>query len=149
LIGHFLHNPKRRIAMSHFTKLRTRITAADGLMKALADIGFKNVEAHETAQHLYGYQGDVRPQTAEVIVRRKYIGGASNDIGFKRQADGTFEAIISEYDRHKYSQAWLDRLTQRYAYLVARAKLAEQGFDLVSEKAQEGERIHLVLRRMV
>jgi hypothetical protein len=135
--------------MSHFTKLRTRITNADGLMKALADVGFKNVEAHETAQHLYGYLGDARPQTAEVIVRRKHIGRMSNDIGFKRQADGTFEAIISEYDRHNYSQAWLDRLTQRYAYHVARAKLAEQGFDLVSEEAQEGERIHLVLRRMV
>jgi hypothetical protein len=40
-------------------------------------------------------------------------------------------------------------LTQRYAYHVARAKLAEQGFDLVSEKAQEGEQIHLVLRRLV
>lgn len=134
--------------MSHFTKLRTRITDADGLVKALADAGFKDVEAHETAQHLYGYQGDARPQTAEVIVRRKYVGQASNDIGFKRQADGTFEAIISEYDRRKYSQAWLDQLTQRYAYHVARAKLAEQGFDLVSEEAREGERIHLVLRRV-
>jgi Protein of unknown function (DUF1257) len=134
--------------MSHFTKLRTRITDADGLMKALADVGFKNVEAHETARQLYGYQGDVRPQTAEVIVRRKHISRMSNDIGFKRQADGTFEAIISQYDRRQYSQQWLDRLTQRYAYHVARAKLAEQGFDLVSEEAQEGEQIHLVLRRM-
>jgi uncharacterized protein DUF1257 len=135
--------------MSHFTKLRTRITNADGLVKALADAGFKKVETRETAQHLYGYQGDVRPQTAEVIVRRKYVGQASNDIGFKRQADGTFEAIISEYDRKKYSQQWLDRLTQLYAYHVARAKLAEQGFDLVSEETREGGMVHLVLRRTV
>ena len=135
--------------MSHFTKLRTRITDADGLVKALSDAGFKEVETRETAQHLYGYQGDMRPQTAEVIVRRKYVGHASNDIGFKRQTDGTFEAIISGYDRRRYSQKWLDRLTQRYAYHVARAKLAEQGFDLVTEEIQEGERIHLVLRRIM
>src|SRR5262245_32524800 len=134
--------------MSHFTKLRTQITDTDGLLKALLDVGFKDVEAHETAQNLYGYKGDARPQTAEVIVRRKYVGHASNDIGFKRQADGTFEAIISGYDRGKYSKAWLDRLTQRYAYHVARTKLAEQGFDLVTEETQEGGSIHLVLRRM-
>ncbi len=134
--------------MSHFTKLRTRIIDADGLMKALADVGFREVEAHETAQHLYGYQGDVRPQTAEVIIRRKYVGPASNDIGFKRQADGTFEAVVSGYDRRKYSQAWLDRLTQRYAYHATCAKLADQGFSLVSEEKQVDGRIHLVLRRI-
>jgi Protein of unknown function (DUF1257) len=135
--------------MSHFTKLRTQITDVSGLIKALADVGFKDVETHETAQHLYGYQGDMRLQTAEVIIRRKYVGQASNDIGFKRQEDGTFEAVISEYDRHKKSQQWLNQLTQRYAYHVARTKLAEQGFDLVAEEVQEHGQIHLVLRRMV
>lgn len=135
--------------MSHFTVLRTQITDVEALRKALADMGFKNVEVHETAQHLYGYRGDVRPQTAEVVIRRRYIGSASNDIGFKRREDGTFDAIISDYDRRKYSQEWLNRLTQRYAYHVAKTKLEEQGFTLVSEESQQGERIHLVLRRVV
>jgi hypothetical protein len=136
------------MTMSHFTVLRTQITDTDALVKALADLGFTQVEVHQTAQHLYGYQGDVRPQTAEVIIRRQLIGPASNDIGFKRQEDGTFDAIISDYDRNKYSQQWLQRLTQRYAYHVARAKLEEQGFALVTEEKQQDERIHLVLRRM-
>ena len=134
--------------MSHFTVLRTHITDTDALVKALADMGFTQVEVHQVAQHLYGYQGDVRPQTAEVIIRRTFIGPASNDIGFKRKEDGTFDAIISDYDRAKYSQQWLHRLTQRYAYHVARAKLEEQGFVLVTEETQQDERIHLVLRRM-
>jgi hypothetical protein len=38
---------------------------------------------------------------------------------------------------------------QRYAYHAARAKLEDQGFALVREEVQQGERIHLVLRRMV
>lgn len=134
--------------MSHFTKLRTRIVDIDALLKALFEMGFKTVEVHETAEHLYGYQGDKRKQTAEVIIRRKHVGRASNDIGFKRREDGAFDAIISDYDRSKYSQDWLNRLTQRYAYHAARAKLEEQGFVLVTEEAEEGERIHLVLRRM-
>jgi hypothetical protein len=134
--------------MSHFTVLRTQITDTDALVKALADLGFTQVEIHQTAQHLHGYQGDVRPQTAEIIIRRRYIGPASNDIGFKRQENGTFDAIISDYDRGTYSQQWLNHLAQRYAYHMARAKLEEQGFALVSEEVQQGERIHLVLRRM-
>jgi hypothetical protein len=134
--------------MSHFTTLKTRLTETGALIKALADVGFKHVEVHEQAQHLYGYLGDRRPQTAEVIVRKKYVGRASNDIGFKRRDDGTFDAIISGYDRGKYSQEWLERLTQRYAYHVARAKLEEQGFALVTEEKDRDGRIHLVLRRM-
>jgi hypothetical protein len=123
--------------------------SAAALTRALADVGFKDVEVHATAQQLRGFMGDVRPQTAEVIVRRKHIGWLSNDLGFKRQDDGTFEAIISEYDRNKYSRAWLDQLTQRYACHAARTKLAEQGFDLVTEETARDGRIHLVLRRMV
>jgi hypothetical protein len=101
--------------MSHFTVLNTQIIETDSLVKALTDMNFKNVEDHETAQHLYGYQGDLRQQTAEVIIRRQYIDRASNDIGFKRNKNGAFDAIISDYDRRKYSQKWLNRLTQRYA----------------------------------
>ncbi len=135
--------------MSHFTTLRTQIADVKALRAALADLGFAEVDVYETAQPLYGYQGDVRPQTAEVIIRRKHLGWLSNDLGFKRNAAGTFDAVISEYDRTKYSPAWLDRLTQRYAYHVARAKLEEQGFVLASEETAKDGRIHLVLRRMV
>jgi hypothetical protein len=134
--------------MSHFTRIKTRITDKAALVQALADVGYKLVEAHDTPQHLYGYGGDRRAQTAEVIVRRKYVGKASNDIGFRRTDDGSFEAIISLFDRLKHSRGWLRRLTQRYAYHVARAKLQEQGFDLVSEETAKDGRIRLVLRRM-
>jgi hypothetical protein len=39
----------------------------------------------------------------------------SNDLGFKRRADGVFDAIISDYDRCRFSSDWLGRLTQRSA----------------------------------
>ncbi|HYT95612.1 MAG TPA: DUF1257 domain-containing protein [Gemmataceae bacterium] len=134
--------------MSHFTTLKTQITDINALQAALADLGFKEVEVYAVAEHLYGYRGDARPQTAEVIVRRQHIGWLSNDLGFKRNAAGTFDAIISEYDRSQYSQEWLQQLTQRYAYHVARAKLQEQGFTLVAEEKTKDGRIHLTLRRM-
>ncbi len=135
--------------MSHFTCIKTQIKNRDALVKALADIGFKEVEVHETAQHLYGYQGDVRAQTAELIIHRKYLGSASNDIGFKRQEDGQFEAIISEYDRHKYSQDWLNALTQRYGYHALIATAPAQGFTVEEEQTLEDGTIRVVVARWV
>jgi hypothetical protein len=135
--------------MSHFTSIKTQIKNQDALVKALADIGFENLEVHETAQHLYGYQGDVREQTAEVIIRRQYIGAGSNDIGFKQQPDGQFEAIISEYDRHKYSQDWLNGLTQRYGYHALMATAPAQGFSVEEEETLEDGTIRVVVARWV
>lgn len=136
--------------MSHFTTIKTKFANDNALLKALTDLDFRDVEHHQLPQSLYGYQGDLRPQSAEIIIRRKFVGPASNDIGFKRGSDGNFEAIISEFDRGKYSQTWLDNLLRRYAYHATVQKLVEeQGFSLVEEDQQESGAIHLVLRRVV
>ena len=67
------------------------------LLAALADLGYTEVEEGE-ALPLYGYLGDRRPETAELVVRRKYLGSASNDLGFARTPEG-YVAIISEFDQ--------------------------------------------------
>ncbi len=131
--------------MSQFVILRTIITNKAMLLAALKDLGFSNVEVHEKAQHLYGYQGDRRVQTAEVIIRRKYVGSSSNDIGFKQREDGTFEAIVSEYDSRGcgYGEEWLNQLTQRYAYHATRDQAEREGLTFISEDVNERQEIRL------
>jgi hypothetical protein len=46
----------------------------------------------------YGYQGDRRPETAELVVRRRHLGTASNDLGFARTPQG-YVPIVSDYDQ--------------------------------------------------
>jgi len=133
--------------MSHFTAIKTQIKDKDALIKALADIGLKNIEVHETAQSLYGYQGDVRPETAEVIIRRQYIGSSSNDIGFKRQDDGQFQAIISEFDRGRYNQQWLGKVMQRYGYYALVTSAQEQGFTIEEDEVMEDGTVRVVVAR--
>jgi Protein of unknown function (DUF1257) len=133
--------------MSHFTSIKTQIKQVEPLLQALADLGFQAVEVHETAQPLFGFRGDVRSQTAEVIIRRQYVGAASNDIGFKRQADGTFEAIISDYDRQVYAPQWLNQLTQRYGYHLLKATVPQQGFTVEEEEVLADGTIRLVVGR--
>src|SRR3954466_10186561 len=67
------------------------------LLAALADLGYAEVEEGE-ALPLYGYQGDRRPETAELVVRRRHLGSASNDVGFARTPAG-YVPIVSEYDQ--------------------------------------------------
>ncbi|MFB2917091.1 DUF1257 domain-containing protein [Aerosakkonema funiforme] len=137
--------------MSHFTAIKTELRDVNALVMALEDLGFKDkVEVYAEAQRLYGFQGDLREETAEVVIRRQHLGAASNDIGFKKQDDGTYEAVISSYDRaYKYSQQWLNKLTQRYGYHMLMATVPEQGFTIEEEETLEDGTIRVLVARWV
>jgi len=86
--------------MSAYVGCETEIADQESLLEALVELGIPRdrIEVHEVARSLYGYQGDVRSQKAHVIVRRRDVGAASNDIGFERMEDGRFKTWVSEYD---------------------------------------------------
>ena len=70
-------------------------------------------------------------------------------MGFQRNAQGTFSVVMDEgYGGDHHNTSWLPKLTQRYAYHVAKDTLEEKGFDLVEEETEENQEIHLMLRRM-
>jgi hypothetical protein len=99
--------------MSHYNSIKTEIRDPACLVTALGTLGF-TPRVSETAQPLEGYMGDKRKQTAEIIIPRRQVGDASNDIGFKRREDGVFAAIISDHDRHRYDDKWLAKLKTEY-----------------------------------
>jgi hypothetical protein len=107
--------------MSHFVECQTEFRDPQALVAALVECGFAadQIEVHAEAVPLYGYQGDVRPQKAHIIIRREHVGTAANDVGWERQADGTYHAWISEYDqRHRFNAEMQNRVKQEYAYQV-------------------------------
>jgi hypothetical protein len=90
------------------------------LLAALADIGFADVEEGERLP-LFGYEGDRRLETAEIVVRRQTIGPASNDLGFAQTPDG-YVPIVSEYDqRALLAGQLLPRLRTAYSEAVVEA----------------------------
>src|ERR1700678_1199471 len=104
--------------MSKYTTISTEFRDPECLVEALHELGYTDAKFNEVAQHLFGYLGDQRTQTAEVIVRRKVKGGlgpASNDLGFKRNAEGNYEALISEYDTGFLGKDFVPRLQDAYA----------------------------------
>jgi hypothetical protein len=133
--------------MSHFTRVHTSLRDAGLLIAALAELGYRDVEVHDQPQVLYGYLGDERQQRAEIIIRRKHVGGASNDIGFACQPDGTFEAIISEFDRGKHGGRWLARLVQAYGHAAALKYAEDHGYDVQTDVAEKDGTRRITLRR--
>lgn len=131
--------------MSHFTIIKTQLRDRDLLHQALRKMGFGTVELHDTPQPLYGYEGDARPERAEVIVRRQFISEFSNDIGFQKQKDGSYSAIISDFDRNQYDQQWLGKVGQCYGYLALFKSAREQGLTVDIEETLADGTIRIVL----
>lgn len=135
--------------MSHYSEVTIEMTDQGCLVAALERLGFKGkVEVHSEAQALYGYQNDVRAQKAHVIIRRRHVGSAANDIGFQRQPDGSYRAFISDFDRSEngYNAAWMGKLKQAYGVEKARAEAKKKGYRVSEQKLDDG-RIRLMCRR--
>ena len=83
------------------------------LLAALAELGYTTFERGESLP-LYGYRGDERSERAQLVIRRKHIGVASNDLGFARTSEG-YTPIISEYDqRTLHDGKFIPRLRTAY-----------------------------------
>jgi hypothetical protein len=128
--------------MSHFVECRTEFRDPQALVVALVECGFQEsqIEIHDQAAPLYGYQGDQRPQRANIVIRRQHVGQAANDVGWERQADGTYRAWISEYDgRHRFNPQMQDRIKQEYAYQVVSRQQRARGRTVTRERLPSGE----------
>jgi Protein of unknown function (DUF1257) len=138
--------------VSSYSTNETKFKDPTLLMAALQEMGFpiEEIEYHTKAVNLYGYHGDMREDTAEIVLRSKYVNarlstGASNDIGLKLQADGTYAGIISGYDSNFANTAWLGRLSAAYARKSVIQNAAKQGLRFAGTVKQNGKtQLHFV-----
>jgi len=132
--------------MSSYNEIETSFSDQGCLVDALKEMGYQP-QVNEKAQQLEGYHGDKRTQTAEVIIPRKQVGGASNDVGFKKNADGTYTAIISDYDKGSTfgvrKQAELKKL---YAEKMSMKQAKANGLKFVGKKATTDKKGNPVTR---
>ena len=122
--------------MSHFTRVRTQLRDLGTVQRALEDLGFE-VEGPGVVR---GYMG--QQDQADLVVRT----GSDYDLGFRRE--GSNVLMVADFwglriDR----EAFLNRLTQRYAYLTVLDQAQTQGWESVTEEVQEDGSIRLVMQR--
>ena len=120
--------------MSRYNRQKSTYNDRDCLVAALNEQGYAEVEVHEEAVNLIGYHGDTRPEKANVIVRRKHIGTAANDLGFVKEADGTYSAIVSDYDSRKHGAVWMTGLKKAYTEKRLIKHAAKNGLKYLGKK---------------
>jgi hypothetical protein len=125
--------------MSHFSRIKTKFTEKKFLEMAIKDMGFTYEEGE---QEVKAFGGQKTPVDIRVKLPMSY------DIGLHKQA-GAYTIVADWFGvRGTTQKDFTEKLTQRYAYHAARAKLEEQGFNMVEEKVEETGQIRIVLRRM-
>ena len=112
-------------------------------------MGYNNIEVHEEAQNLFGYQGDKRKQKAHIIIRKKYVGSSSNDIGFLREKGSKkYKIIASAYDKAWRTGKKINKLKQTYGEKVIMKGIRRNSrFSFVSRKENKKGEIKIKVKR--
>lgn len=125
--------------MSAYITLMTPMTDQECLLAALVDVGFEatKVEVHTSPVHLVGYGGDQRQQTANIVIRRRHVGSASNDVGFLATPTG-YQALVSGFDHPRFGAGWIGQLHQRYQghWTAKQERLAAEERRRIEEERQ-------------
>ncbi len=81
------------------------------------------------------------------MIRRSQLDSASNDIGFARDSNGVYHALISEYDRGiGFNDAWLGRVAQIYKERQAMTGAKAKGYRFLGRQVVEtpaGKKVQL------
>ena len=103
-------------------------------------------EIHEEAKHLRGYKGDKRSQKANIVIPRKQVGTASNDVGFER-VDGGFVLHASEFDHAWRTGEKVKTLKMSYAENKLKKTIGVMSnCNIASRKQNEKGQIEIHLR---
>jgi hypothetical protein len=131
---------------SAYVSVETEYRDGAILAATLRELGYA-VEEHASAVSLLDYHGAVRPQRANIVIRRQNVGPSANDVGFERLPSGSYRAHVSEYDNRSTFTAEKQRqLKARYSRNLVVKQAKAKGYAVASEKVENGK-IKLVLRR--
>ena len=135
---HLFASGKRRIGMSHITRVKTQITDRDVLLETLKELGY---QYEEDCRMCVGRQ---RPLLMDVVIRE----GRGYRIGLKRiKGQGVFKVYYIGISPEQQRQ-FHNRLLQHYARRKILKEARARNYVLVHERACEGNRVRLVLRRV-
>ncbi len=121
--------------MSHFTRVRTQLRNIETVKKALEDLGYKVEEGA-----VRGYAG--QQANAELVVR---LDGKF-DMGFRRE--GSNVVMVADFWGLRMNrEEFLQKLSQRYAYITVIEQAEQTGFQMMTEEVQQDGSIRLVMQR--
>ena len=126
----------------------TEFKDKEELVRSLEELNY-HPEVHIEPQHLHGYQGDERAQKAHIIIRKKYVGSSSNDVGFLYdEKKKKYKIIASEFDSAWRTGKKINKLKQVYGEKVIMKGVRKNSkFSFISRKENEKGEIKIKVRR--
>jgi len=119
--------------MSRYKTIATKITDEAHLCAALDELGLP-YEQGEALRMAYNRE------TPQIVIRKQHVGTRYDDMGFAREANGTYRVLYSDHDAidREKSEQWVQRITQTYGKHKAVALARAKGLTVVSEKNENG-----------
>ena len=126
--------------MSHFSKIKTKITNKPKLVKALQLLQYDVQENIELVNPIDHQHEKVRVDVS--------IG---NDIGFRLNNDGVYELVadIQTWKESVPPQRFIERVTQQYAKATILDTIQDKGFTIEKESTTIENNIEIVATRWV
>jgi hypothetical protein len=120
------------------------------IKETLAELGCPKdaIREHDSPVELKGYPGD-RAQHASIVIRGGTIGAGNRyDIGFEKEADGSYRAYVNDMDRGGISgDIRRGRLKRLYSKNVTVRTVKRQGWRIASCEEEGGQIKLKVLQR--
>lgn len=136
-----------RCVISEYHVVETEFKDQGCLIESLQDMGYKP-EIHANAKNLQGYKGDQRNQKAHIIIPRKQVGGASNDVGFEK-VGGKYQCHASEFDRAWREGKKINQLKQTYGEKVIMKSVRRSSkYSFISRKVNAEGEVKIKVRRI-
>jgi uncharacterized protein DUF1257 len=129
--------------VSKYAELATTITDAQALVAALGELyQGATVEIHTEPTTCRGYAGETLQ--AHIIVRNR--GRYGTDIGFLRDPNGTYRAVVDDHNSDGQAQKLVGKITQHYAVARTLQQAARKGFKLQSRETTADGQVRLVFQ---
>jgi hypothetical protein len=115
------------------------------LLAALKAMGFCPVENAVMSDYWGEYKG--KAPNADIVIPKSQLKNSYDDIGFRRDANGNYSAVIGDMDSSRgFNSSWLDLIKGNYleAGVIRQAKAI--GLIPVSRKVNNGK-VTLVYQR--
>lgn len=134
--------------MSENRVIATEFKDWDLLLKAIEALSIPHEVAPKGRKlSMYGYQGDLRQDQADIVIRRQNVGHVSNDLGFVRNEDGAVTCIISAFDMGAGGKKRLDEIKQQYAVEFVHRQARRIGATVKQDRQADGTVVMRLVRR--
>jgi len=116
--------------MSAYKTIQCSLKDKNILIESLKNIGWEPV-CYKASKPLQGFEGDSRPQRAEIVVPKSQISTSSNDLGFSYDSQNKeYLMLCSLYDLHTGVG---DKVQQSYATTAIKKALEKNKFNIKTE----------------